>query len=216
MKSTNRLIKQYIRAVRKELVGSRRRKKAVLKLLKIDLLDFAEEFSGVLQFSDLEAHFGTPKTIAAELSGSTGSKKPRSLLRKLVPVFIAVPVLLTAILIVSVYRLQNVPDIPEVYIGSLNQYGAIYEGGKTAIYRDDNGKPLMSVTVDSVFRYDGRVVKPQSASIYVQRLNPNVHVDKQYAYYSGDVVYGCTTVTYNGKTTSQFLRVNCDDKGRFS
>ena len=216
MKSTNRLIKQYIRAVRKELIGSRRRKKAVLKLLKIDLLDFAEEFSGDLEFTDLEAHFGSPKVIAAELSGNAGNVKPRSLLRKLVPVFIAVPFLLTAILIVSVHALRNVPDIPEVSISSTYSYGNIYEGEKTAVYRDDNGMPLMSVTVDSVFRYDGRVVKPQSASISVQRLNPNVHVDKQYAYYSGDIVYGCTTVTYNGKTTSQFLRVYCDNRGRFS
>ena len=216
MKSTNRLIKQYIHAVRKELIGSRRRKKAVLKLLKIDLLDFAEEFPGNLQFTDLEAHFGSPKTIAAELSGNADSARPRSLLRKLVPVFIAVPVLLTAILIVSIHALRSVPDIPEVSISSLNQYGFIYEGGKTALYRDDKGMPLMSVTVDSVFRDDGRTVKPKSASISVKRLNPNVHVDKQYAYYSGNVVYGCTTVTYKGKTTTQFLRVYCDDKGRFS
>jgi len=216
VKSTNRLIKQYIRAVRKELIGSRRRKKAVLKLLKIDLWDFAEEFSGDLEFTDLEAHFGAPKMIAAELSGNAGNVKPRPLLRKLVPVFIAVPVLLTAILIVSVYALQSIPDIPEVSINSLNEYGVIYKGEKTAVFRDNNGMPLMSVTVNSVFRDEGLVVKPKSASISVQRLNPNVHVDKQYAYYSGNVVYGCTTVTYKGKTTTQFLRVYCDDKGRIS
>lgn len=216
MKSTNRLIKQYIHAVRKELIGSHHRKKAVLKLLKIDLLDFAEEFSGNLQFTDLEAHFGSPKTIASELSGNTDSAKPRSLLRKLVPVFIAIPVLLTAILIVSIHALQSVPEIPEISIHSFNDYGYIYKGGKTAVFCDDKGMPLMSVTVDSVFRADLRTVKPESASISVVRLNPNVHVDKQYAYYSGNIVYGCTTVTYNGKTTTQFLRVYCDDRGRFS
>ena len=216
MKNSAQLIKQYIHAVRKELVGSCRRKKTVLKLLKIDLLDFAEEFSGNLQFADLEAHFGSPKMIAAELSGNSCSARPRSLLRKLVPVFIAIPILLTAILIVSIHALRSVPDIPEISISSLNEYGFIYEGGKTAIYRDNKGMPLMSVTVDSVFRDDGRTVKPKSASISVMRLNPNVHVDKQYAYYSGNVVYGCTTVTYDGKTTTQFLRVYCDDRGRFS
>ena len=193
-----------------------RQKNSLLRRLHTDLEDFAEEFSGTLHFSNLEEHFGAPKEIAAELCGDNGEIKPRSILRKLIPVFISISVLLTAILVISIQTLHSVPEIPEISIHSYSDYGYIYTGGKTAIYRDDNGLPLMSVTVDSVFRNNQHTVKPESASISVVRLNPDVHVEKQYAYYSGNVVYGCTTVTYNGKTTTQLLRVYCNDKGRFS
>ena len=215
MENSKNWIHEYLRAVRRELSCSPRQKTSLLKRLQTDLEDFAEEFDGELQFSDLETHFGSPAAIAAELNANT-TGRTHNILRKLLPVWISIPVLLTAILLISIHIMRSMPEIPEISIHSFSDYGYIYTGEKTAVYRNASGEPLLTVTVDSVFRNNRTTVKPESAEISVVRHDPDVVVNKQYTYFSGNVVYGCTNVTYNGKTTTQFVRVYCDKRGNFS
>lgn len=213
MKSTNELIHQYLRSVRRELSCPLRQKNSLLRRLRRDLEDFADEFGGEVQSADLEAHFGTAQEIAAALCPTDEQARPRPVLR---PALIAVPVLLAAILLVSINTMLNTPDIPDISIHSYSDYGYKYTGGKTAVYRDASGKALMTVRVDSEYRNNTLTLKPYSASISVEIHDPGVQVNEQYAYYSGKVVYGYTNVTYNGKTTSQYIRVYCDENGRFT
>lgn len=216
MKSTNELIRQYLRSVRRELSCPLRQKNSLLRRLRRDLEDFADEFGSEVQAADLEAHFGTAQEIAAALCPTDEQARPHSVLRRLIPAFIAAPVLLAAILLVSIHTMLNTPDIPEISIHSFPDYGYKYTGGKTAVYRDASGKALMTVRVESEYRNNTLTVKPYSAAISVEIHDPGVQVNEQYAYYSGNVVYGYTNVTYNGKTSSQYIRVYCDENGRFT
>ncbi|MDD7646607.1 MAG: hypothetical protein PUJ35_05105 [Ruminococcus bromii] len=60
----------------------------------------------------------------------------------------------------------------------------------------------------------GQSAKPDDAALVVTLHNPEIQVDAQCAYTSGDAVYGVTSVTYNGETTRQTVRMTCDQNGK--
>ena len=177
----------------------------------VDLEDFAETCGYAPSRAEIEARFGAPAEIAADFQNQIGSPAVRhGFFRGWMLIFLAAALLVVLALFAVLRNVQTAAPIPDIDIRQTQSFS----GQKNVTFYTPDHKALLTLSLSGAFFGGGQSAKPDDAALVVTLHNPEIQVDAQCAYTSGDAVYGVTSVTYNGETTRQTVRMTCDQNGK--